>query len=237
MSTVLGGKDYYRTLQVHSCAHPEVIKTVYRTLMLRLGKHPDRGGDLIEAQAINEAYDVLSDPARRAQYDQLSLRTHHEARGSTPPSSAREDAPRAKEMDLLLKIRASLAPHYRDVQDLPLAAAFDLLLEGQPPFKNRLMFTVYDRFTPRDWSRVFGLFRLVTLHRSAWLPRADAVVVVANEVLNRTGFLKESLRRSSISQWTWGPRTLALLEGGHLHSEFFLYLSPPLAELRAALAV
>lgn len=207
--------------------------------MLRLGKHPDQGGDLTEAQAINEAYEVLSDPAKRVEYDRLILRANEpvgnerSSKETQTPSSA--PTPGAKA--LLEKIKGRLSPQYREVSDLPLAAAFDLLLEGPPPFRNRLLFTVYDQFNPDHWQRVFNLFRLVTLRRSPWLPRADAVVVVSREVDDRQGFLKECLRRSSLSPWTWGSRSLALLENGHLHTEFFLYLSPPLAELRSALTL
>ena len=31
--------------------------------------HPDRGGDAKKFQEINEAYEILSDPNRKAQYD------------------------------------------------------------------------------------------------------------------------------------------------------------------------
>jgi curved DNA-binding protein CbpA len=37
--------------------------------MSKLKKHPDLGGNFEEAQAINEAYETLSDPAKRAAYD------------------------------------------------------------------------------------------------------------------------------------------------------------------------
>ena len=202
--------------------------------MLRLGKHPDRGGEVEEAQAINEAYETLSDPARRRSYDQCYLRTSERQREAQAPSNP-TSPPRGEA--LLQQIRSRLSFRYHEVRDLPLAAAFDLLLEGPPPFKNRLMFIVYDHFGPENWSRVFGLFRLVDLHRSPWLPRADAVVVLADEAEDSLGFLKESLRRSALSAWTWGPRSLALLEKSHLHTEFFLYLVPPLADLQSALTV
>jgi len=206
--------------------------------MLRLDKHPDRGGDIQEAQTINEAYEILRDPAKRAVYDRLSPGLVFERAPQTHSSSAPAAASVAPGGKALLeKVRSHLSAQYREVGDSPLAAAFDLLLEGPAPFKNRLMFSVYDRFRPDDWSRVFGLFRLVNLHRSSWLPGADAVVVVADEVEDRNGFLRECLRRSSVSQWAWGPRSLALLEGGRLYSEFFLYLAPPLADLRSVLAV
>ena len=63
-------KDYYRVLQVDPAAEPEVIQAAYRGLAAKY--HPDRykGSDATaRMQRINEAYDVLSDPARRRDYD------------------------------------------------------------------------------------------------------------------------------------------------------------------------
>jgi hypothetical protein len=64
-----GPKDYYRVLHVDPAAPVEIIKASYRTLMQRLKRHPDLGGDHEGAALINEAYAVLSDPERRAAYD------------------------------------------------------------------------------------------------------------------------------------------------------------------------
>lgn len=64
-------RDYYKILQVHADAAPEIIKVSYRTLMQKMKLHPDLGGDQAEAALINEAYAVLSNPSTRAQYDKL----------------------------------------------------------------------------------------------------------------------------------------------------------------------
>jgi tetratricopeptide (TPR) repeat protein len=61
--------DYYELLQVHPKASPEIIKKAYRTLLLELNNHPDRGGSADKAGQLNEAYAVLSDPSRRRDYD------------------------------------------------------------------------------------------------------------------------------------------------------------------------
>ena len=45
--------DYYEILQVHPKASLAVIKKAYRTLMLELGNHPDRGGDSETAALIS----------------------------------------------------------------------------------------------------------------------------------------------------------------------------------------
>lgn len=78
--------DYYRILQVHPEAEPDVIAVAYRRLMQKY--HPDALDDdqrsdpalQEKVRAINEAYDVLSNPDRRAAYD----RSLH---GESAPSS------------------------------------------------------------------------------------------------------------------------------------------------------
>ena len=68
-------KDYYAILGVRKEASPEEIKSAYR----RLAKehHPDLHPEKDKAKAgekfkeINEAYEVLSDPQKKAKYDQV----------------------------------------------------------------------------------------------------------------------------------------------------------------------
>lgn len=62
-------KDYYLILGVPVDAAPDQIRSAFRRLALRY--HPDRRRESSPAafQDISEAYDVLSDPARRARYD------------------------------------------------------------------------------------------------------------------------------------------------------------------------
>jgi len=59
--------DYYQTLGVNRTASDTEIKAAYRKLAMQY--HPDRGGDSQRFSQINEAYEVLKDPQRRAQYD------------------------------------------------------------------------------------------------------------------------------------------------------------------------
>jgi curved DNA-binding protein len=66
-------KDYYATLGIPSDASPADIKQAFRKLA-RI-HHPDTATDKSSAEAtfkeINEAHEVLSDPEKRARYDQL----------------------------------------------------------------------------------------------------------------------------------------------------------------------
>ncbi len=78
--------NHYDTLEVSSRASPEVLRAAYRSLMQRY--HPDRHPDDPQAAArtaaITEAYDVLSDPARRAAYDEALAAQQT----SAPPAGA-----------------------------------------------------------------------------------------------------------------------------------------------------
>ena len=62
-------KDYYKTLGVDKKANKDEIKKAFRNLAHKY--HPDKGGDAEKFKEINEAYSVLSDDQKRAQYDQF----------------------------------------------------------------------------------------------------------------------------------------------------------------------
>jgi molecular chaperone DnaJ len=65
-------KDYYAALGVAQDADAAAVKKAYRQLARDL--HPDKNPGNAEAEArfkeVSEAYDVLSDPKRRAEYDE-----------------------------------------------------------------------------------------------------------------------------------------------------------------------
>ena len=77
-------RDYYQILGISRQADDKEIKRVYRQLALKY--HPDKNPDSEEKfKEINEAYEVLGDPEKRAKYDRLgsSYRAWERA-GSAP---------------------------------------------------------------------------------------------------------------------------------------------------------
>ena len=63
-------KDYYNILGVNKSASADDIKKAFRKLAHE--HHPDKkSGDEAKFKEINEAYQVLSDPQKRSQYDQF----------------------------------------------------------------------------------------------------------------------------------------------------------------------
>ncbi|OHA99384.1 MAG: molecular chaperone DnaJ [Candidatus Zambryskibacteria bacterium RIFCSPHIGHO2_12_FULL_39_47] len=66
----MAGKDYYEILGVDKKAPKDDIKRAFRTLAHKY--HPDKKtGDDAKFKEINEAYSVLGDDSKRAQYDQF----------------------------------------------------------------------------------------------------------------------------------------------------------------------
>ncbi|XP_058095784.1 uncharacterized protein LOC131241125 isoform X2 [Magnolia sinica] len=82
------GVDYYKVLQVDKNAKDDDLKKAYRKLAMKW--HPDKNpNDKKAAEAkfkeISEAYEVLSDPQKRAVYDQYG---EEGLKGQVPPPGA-----------------------------------------------------------------------------------------------------------------------------------------------------
>ncbi|MFD2787021.1 J domain-containing protein [Hymenobacter rubripertinctus] len=129
---------HYATLGLPANAPPAAIRQAYRRLVLLT--HPDRTPDPAAHQrflAVNDAYDVLRDPARRAAYDATLRRAAAPAfRPPSPGSAPRNSPPRharpgpqAQPRRQSKTVSFDLRPYARPIRWLGrLLLAFGLLL-------------------------------------------------------------------------------------------------------------
>ncbi|MBZ3877907.1 DnaJ-like protein subfamily B member 8 [Sciurus carolinensis] len=87
--------NYYEVLGVQSGASPEDIKKAYRKLALRW--HPDKNPDNKEEaekkfKQVSEAYEVLSDPKKRALYDRAGCDSWRAGGGASAPYNSPFDS-------------------------------------------------------------------------------------------------------------------------------------------------
>src|SRR6266550_6992851 len=80
-------RDYYETLGVPKTATEDEIRSAFRKLARKY--HPDVAKDKKAAEEkfkeINEAYEVLGDPEKRAKYDQLGANWKNGSEFTPPP--------------------------------------------------------------------------------------------------------------------------------------------------------
>ena len=76
--------SHYSTLGVAPSSTHEQIRAAYRSLVVK--HHPDKGGDEKIFKAVQEAFDVVGDPAKRQAYNT--------ALSKKPVDSLRESASR-----------------------------------------------------------------------------------------------------------------------------------------------
>ena len=78
------GKNYYNTLGIERHSTDDEIKKAYRKLALKY--HPDKNkhpGSEERFKEIAEAYEVLSDPNKRAAFDRYGQDDQHQSRFSS----------------------------------------------------------------------------------------------------------------------------------------------------------
>ncbi len=121
----LWSKDYYGILAVSKNASPAEVKKAYYQLAKK--HHPDRNPDDPKAAAafqdIAEAYEVLGDPQKRSDYDQVfeTTFTTYGNQGKSKSSKAKSGtwkySRESDPLDLFNKIFGEFSKKFEDIQD------------------------------------------------------------------------------------------------------------------------
>lgn len=90
--------DYYKVLQIVDTADPEVIEAAYKRLIQKY--HPDRNKEVSAkriSQLLNDAFSRLSDPVKRALYDEekRAYLENERVRGQTRVNSSEPEMPQS----------------------------------------------------------------------------------------------------------------------------------------------
>jgi DnaJ-class molecular chaperone len=112
-------RDYYQILGIEKDADQKQVKEAYRHLAFKY--HPDRNQGNPKAseemKSVNEAYAVLSDPAKRREYDTLSYRFGSSAHTRFRSSYSEQDIFRGSDINHVFEEMAK-AFGFRGVDDI-----------------------------------------------------------------------------------------------------------------------
>jgi curved DNA-binding protein CbpA len=144
--------DYYELLQVSPNAEPETINRTYRLLAQRY--HPDNRdtGNAARFRELHEAFTVLNDPERRAQYD-ISYQRQRQERWRLVSTGAQSEDDFAIEQMFRLTMLEALYTKRRSDPGSPSLYSTELeALLGRP--REHLEFTIWyllqRKFVTRD---------------------------------------------------------------------------------------
>ncbi|PYQ71046.1 MAG: molecular chaperone DnaJ [Acidobacteria bacterium] len=152
--------DYYEILQISSNAEPETVHRVYRLLAQRF--HPDNSetGNDARFRELTEAYDVIADPARRAQYD-VTYSRHRQERWRLVTTGATAENDFETERMLRLTVLEVLYTQRRTEPENPALTPLDLeSLTGTP--REHLEFTIWYLIQKKLISRSDSSMLLIT---------------------------------------------------------------------------
>lgn len=119
-------EDYYSILQVHYLAEPEVIEGAYKRLAKKY--HPDISRNKSSEETmkkINQAYEVLSDPERRKQYDKEQKGKHNRSCGG----DCYQNNTRGKNIKSFAIAKAVLDEYFRGIMDNRFDCSYELISE------------------------------------------------------------------------------------------------------------
>jgi diguanylate cyclase (GGDEF)-like protein len=119
-------EDYYRVLQVHYLAEPEVIESAYKRLAKKY--HPDlnkSAGADARMKKINEAYDTLKDAGKRKAYDDERLKrpsvsSYEQPYDRTPPKKDADD-------DDSSPAKEALTSYFESIKNRDFEHAYELI--------------------------------------------------------------------------------------------------------------
>lgn len=133
--------DHYETLQISPNADPDTVQRVFRLLAQRF--HPDNQetGNANRFRELHDAYSVLSDPEKRAQYD-IRYQSVRQERWRFAASGAAGDNDFEMEQQLRCIILEILYARRRTEPENPSLSNYDLSeLTGHP--REHLEFTFW----------------------------------------------------------------------------------------------
>ena len=88
-------RDYYRILEIDPTADSRTVGAAYKWMLQKL--RPDAALEAVhQLKEVNEAFEVLSDPAKRALYDYLRA-TRNSAQTRMQATMRREEQERARQ--------------------------------------------------------------------------------------------------------------------------------------------
>ena len=133
--------DYYEVLQISPNADPDTIQRVFRLLAQRFPPDNQATGNAARFRELHDAYQVLNDPEKRAQYDiqHQALRQERWRFASKGPAGENDFDMEQQMRCILLEI---LYTRRRTERESPSLSTYDLSqLMGQP--SEHLEFTVW----------------------------------------------------------------------------------------------
>jgi curved DNA-binding protein CbpA len=153
-------QDHYETLQISANAEPETVHRVYRLLAQRF--HPDNqdSGNERRFRELTEAYQILSDPERRAQYD-IQHAQRQRQRWKLVSTGEQVDNDFEAERQLRLTVLEVLYTRRRMDADSPGVMPIELeSLTGRP--REHLEFTIWFLFQRKYLTRTDSSMLTIT---------------------------------------------------------------------------